>query len=91
MSHFAIHEQGKENSKKFHNNFFQPPKFFLTPPQKFSYPPKGEQCRELVKLLQDQFPDSDRLALVLASLLYKEKKHSQSEDLLKVSPIFFFF
>jgi len=43
---------------------------------------KGDQCRELVKLLSEQFPDSEELNLILASLLWKEKKIGKCEELL---------
>jgi len=44
---------------------------------------KTDQCRELVKMLEEHFSDSDWLALINAALLYKEKKISKSEELLK--------
>jgi len=44
---------------------------------------QNDQCRELVKLLQEKFPESTRLALILAALLLKEKKFSQCEEFLK--------
>jgi len=44
---------------------------------------KGDQCRELVNQLQEQFPNNDRLALISASLLLKEKKAVKAEELLK--------
>ena len=44
---------------------------------------KGDQCRELVKLLQDQFPESEHLTMILASLLFKEKKPQKAEEILK--------
>jgi len=44
---------------------------------------KRDECRELVRILEDQFPENDRLNLILASLLFKEKKFVKSEELLK--------
>eukprot|EP01117_Protostelium_nocturnum_P004616 TRINITY_DN1673_c0_g1_i1.p1 TRINITY_DN1673_c0_g1~~TRINITY_DN1673_c0_g1_i1.p1 ORF type:complete len:639 (+),score=156.76 TRINITY_DN1673_c0_g1_i1:212-2128(+) len=44
---------------------------------------KGEQCREQLKLLEEQFPHEDRFTLIASSLLFKEKKASQSEELLR--------
>jgi len=44
---------------------------------------QSDQCRELVKFLEEQFPNNDRLALVSSALLYKENKVSKSEELLK--------
>ena len=41
-----------------------------------------EQCRELANSLKSRFPDSDFSTLILASLLYKEKKHVESTELL---------
>jgi len=35
---------------------------------------KGDQCRELVTTLQEQFPDNERLVLILSALYVKEKK-----------------
>jgi len=45
---------------------------------------KVDECRELVKTLQEQFPDSDRLALIHSSLQIKEKQPAKSEELLKI-------
>lgn len=44
---------------------------------------KANDSKELVKNLQEQFPDSERFPLILSALFYKEKKADQSKSLLE--------
>jgi len=43
---------------------------------------KMDECRDMVKQLQESFPNSDALALIQASLLMKEKKNAKAEEFL---------
>jgi signal recognition particle subunit SRP72 len=49
---------------------------------------KGDECNQLLKSLKEQYPKNDRLALVEAALLSRQKKAEQSEELLRVSQSF---
>eukprot|EP01135_Chromosphaera_perkinsii_P005038 Nk52_evm15s311 gene=Nk52_evmTU15s311 len=49
----------------------------------YFYMNQAEQCRELASSLQNRFKDSDFPTLILASLLYREKKHEESIAMLE--------
>ena len=41
-----------------------------------------DQCRELMNLLEKEFPNDERLAVLSAGLLFREKKIAKSDDTL---------